>query len=70
MAWCTDVLTDKLHSWFDKKILSKKVRLIHQSLGYVSYNRCMFNTINDIILRQDYYKLYSNQIVQNAHVHI
>ena len=34
MAWSSDVLTDKLHPRFDTKILSKKVRLIHQCLQY------------------------------------
>ena len=24
MAWCSDVLVDKLHPWFDTKILRKK----------------------------------------------
>ena len=37
MAWCPDVLADKLHPQFYTKILSKKVRLIRRCLRYILF---------------------------------
>ena len=38
MAHCPDVLADKPHPQFLRKIVSKKGQLIHQSLKYICMN--------------------------------